>query len=105
MESLIMPEHIEMLQEIWEEQNHKEKPILDEQQQEEINTKLLMAIVNDLTVELKYFDKHDFYKIKGKFSSINKQNKYRSIAGQCLPFECIMDILKKFYIYIKTTSS
>ncbi|WP_077702509.1 YolD-like family protein [Virgibacillus dokdonensis] len=90
--SIMMPEHIEMLQEMWKEQEHKEKPILDEQQQEEINTKLLMAGVNDLTVEIKYFNKHDFYKVKGKITSINKQNKYISIAGQHLPFECIMDV-------------
>ncbi|RFA37018.1 hypothetical protein CAI16_02790 [Virgibacillus dokdonensis] len=90
--SIMMPEHIEMLQEMWKEQDYKEKPILDEQQKEEINTKLLMALANDLTVELKYFDKHDFYKVKGKITSINKQNKYISIAGQRLPFECIMDV-------------
>ncbi|NWO14879.1 YolD-like family protein [Virgibacillus sp.] len=90
--SIMMPEHIEMLQEMWKEQDYNEKPILDEQQKEEINTKLLMALANDLTVELKYFDKHDFYKVKGKITSINKQNKYISLAGQCLPFECIMDV-------------
>ncbi|MEB5456958.1 YolD-like family protein [Virgibacillus pantothenticus] len=53
---------------------------------------MLMAVANNLTVELKYFDKHDFYKVKGKITSINKQNKYISIAGQRLPFECIMDV-------------
>ncbi|SHH87899.1 YolD-like family protein [Virgibacillus chiguensis] len=90
--SIMMPEHIEMLQEMWEEQDYKEKLILDEQQQEEINNKLLMAGVNDLTVELKYFNKHDFYKVKGKITSINKQNKYINIVGQRLPFECIMDV-------------
>ncbi|WP_199690473.1 YolD-like family protein [Roseburia sp. 1XD42-34] len=88
----MMPKHVEMLQELWKEQNHKEKPILDKQRQEEINNKLLMAVVNDLTVELKYFDNHDFYKAKGKITSINKQSKYISIAGQRLPFECIMDV-------------
>ncbi|AUJ25213.1 YolD-like family protein [Virgibacillus dokdonensis] len=90
--SIMMPEHIEMLQEMWKEQDYKEKPILDEQQQEEINNKLLMAGVNDLTVEIKYFNKHDFYKVKGKITSINKQNKYINIVGQRLPFECIIDV-------------
>ncbi|NWO12391.1 MAG: hypothetical protein HLX49_01930 [Virgibacillus sp.] len=37
---------------------------MDEQQQEEIINKLLMAVANDLTVTLKYFDKHDFYKVR-----------------------------------------
>lgn len=90
--SIMMPEHVEMLQEILEEQDRKEKPILDEQQQEEINLKLWMALKNDLTVELKYYDKHDFYKAKGKITSINRQNKYIDIAGQRLPFESIIDV-------------
>ncbi|SIT11521.1 hypothetical protein SAMN05421787_11761, partial [Virgibacillus pantothenticus] len=42
--------------------------------------------------ELKYFDNHDFYKVKGKITSINKQNKYISIAGQHLLFENIIDV-------------
>jgi YolD-like protein len=90
--SIMLPEHVEMLQEILEEQERQEKPILDEQQQEEINLKLWMALKNDLTVELKYYDNHDFYKAKGKITSINKQNKYISIAGQHLPFENIIDV-------------
>ncbi|KNE22492.1 YolD-like family protein [Virgibacillus pantothenticus] len=90
--SIMMPEHIEMLQKMWKEQDHEKMPILDEQQKEEINNKLLMAVANDLTVELKYFDNHDFYKVKGKITSINKQNKYISIAGQHLLFENIIDV-------------
>lgn len=90
--SIMMPEHVEMLQEILEEQEHQEKPILDEQQIEEINQKLWMALVNGLTIELKYYDNHDFYKAKGKITSINRRNKYIVIAGQHLPFENIIDV-------------
>ncbi|MFU0790632.1 MAG: YolD-like family protein [Virgibacillus proomii] len=90
--SIMMPEHVELLEEIWKEQDHKEKPILDEQQQEEINLKLWMALANDLTVKLKYYDNHNFYKAKGKITSINRQNKYIDIAGQRLPFENIIDV-------------
>lgn len=90
--SIMMPEHVEMLEEILEEQDHKEKPILDDQQKEEINTKLLMAVVNGLTVELKYYDNNDFYKAKGKITNVNRQNKYINIAGQHLPFENIIDV-------------
>ncbi|GIP64468.1 hypothetical protein J32TS6_30230 [Virgibacillus pantothenticus] len=30
--SIMLPEHVEMLEEVWKEQEYKEKPILDEQQ-------------------------------------------------------------------------
>ncbi|QTY18620.1 YolD-like family protein [Virgibacillus pantothenticus] len=57
-----------------------------------MNLKLLIAVTNDLTVELEYYDKHDFYKAKGKITSINRQNKYISISGQHFPFESIIDV-------------
>ncbi|SFA89398.1 YolD-like protein [Lentibacillus halodurans] len=64
----MMPEHEEMIRQLWAEQEYKEKPILDEQKQFEINSKLQLALSNDLTVEIEYYshDLHDFQKIKGK---------------------------------------
>ncbi|WP_185959636.1 YolD-like family protein [Lentibacillus cibarius] len=66
--AMMMPEHEEMLQQMWQEQEYKQKPILDEQKQFELNTKLQLALQNDLTVEVEYYDynSHDSRKIKGK---------------------------------------
>ncbi|WBX81272.1 YolD-like family protein [Virgibacillus salarius] len=90
--SIMMPEHIEMLNNIWDEQDRKQKPIIDEQQQEDINLKLHMAVKNDLTVELKYFMNYDYYNAKGKITSIDRQNKYIKVAGQYLSIESIIDV-------------
>src|SRR5699024_4115791 len=66
--AMMMPEHEEMLRQMWQEQEYKQKPILDEQKQFELNTKLQLALQNDLTVEVEYYDhnSHDSRKIKGK---------------------------------------
>ncbi|GAB3801050.1 YolD-like family protein [Virgibacillus kimchii] len=49
--SLMLPEHVQLIKEMWEEDDKKEKPILDEQQIEEIIMKLRMALHDNLTVE------------------------------------------------------
>lgn len=68
--AMMMPEQIKMLNEMWAQQERKEKPILDEQQIEDNAMRLQMAIHNDLSVEVKHFKNNDFHKIKGKLSSI-----------------------------------
>ncbi|MCM3396501.1 YolD-like family protein [Oceanobacillus profundus] len=76
--ALMMPEHIEMLNQVWKELDHKEKPILDEQQMEENAMKLQLAIHDSLTVEVKYFNEHDFHTVRGKLLSV--------INNDCLMF-------------------
>jgi len=68
-----------MINDLWSEDDKKEKPILDEQQIEENAMKLQMAIHNGLTIEVKYFKDHDFHTVKGKLKSI--------VAGDCIIFE------------------
>lgn len=72
--AMMMPEHIQMLNEYWKEQEWKEKPILDEQQKEEIGIKLHLAIHDDLTVRIKYYKDHDFHYVKDEISSIDTEN-------------------------------
>lgn len=69
--SIMLPEHAKMLEHIWSESEHKDKPILDEQQKIENDLMLQRAIHDDLIVEIKYFNDHDFHTHKGKVSYIN----------------------------------
>src|SRR5690625_2365673 len=69
--SIMMPEHAKMLEHIWSESEHKDKPILDEQQKNENNLMLQRAIHDNLIVEIKYFKDHDFHMIKGKVSFVD----------------------------------
>ncbi|GAB4073714.1 hypothetical protein GCM10028778_12170 [Barrientosiimonas marina] len=71
--AMMMPEHEEMLRQLWQEQEYKEKPILDEQKQMEIDTKLQLAINDDLMIEAEYYDHdlHDFQKIRGRLLMID----------------------------------
>lgn len=68
--ALMLPEHVEMIKEMWAEDDKKEKPILDEQQINEINMKLQLALHDNLTVEVKYFKDHNFHATKGRIKTI-----------------------------------
>ena len=68
--ALMMPEHIEMLNQMWKELEYKNKPILDEQQIEDNAMKLQLAMQNKLTIEVKYFKDHVFNTVRGKILSI-----------------------------------
>ncbi|WP_156290801.1 YolD-like family protein [Oceanobacillus salinisoli] len=72
--SLMMPEHIQALNDMWKDQEKKSKPILDEQELEELGMKLQMAIHNDLAIEVKYYKDHDYQLIKGKLSKVDNVN-------------------------------
>jgi|SRR5690625_2431427 len=73
--SIMMPEHAKMLEHIWSETEHKDKPILDEQQKAENDLMLQRVIHDNLIVEIKYFKDHDFHTIKGRVSFIDVSNR------------------------------
>lgn len=72
--SIMLPEHVEMLKEVFEEQDHVEKPIIDEQQRMENDLVLQTALHDDLEVEIKYFKDHGYHTIKGNILFIDHIN-------------------------------
>ncbi|GGB27006.1 hypothetical protein GCM10011409_00360 [Lentibacillus populi] len=89
--SIMMPEHIKLLNDMWEELERKEKPILDDQQKLEIGYKLQCAIKDDLTVEVKYFNDGDYLTAKEKLHMIDRQN-IRLCDGREIPFDDVLDV-------------
>lgn len=70
--SLMLPEHVEKLKDIWKEDERVEKGILGEDQAAEIDFKLQMAIKDDLTVEIKLHNGFDHSCLKVKLISIDR---------------------------------
>lgn len=69
--SLMLPEHIKLLEEMWEGEKHKEKPVLDDQQKAEIDMMLQCALYNSLTVEIVYYSNHDYYTVEDRVLKID----------------------------------
>lgn len=87
--SMMMPEHIEILKQINEQQEWKEKPMISEYQKEEINLALQLALKDDLTIELEYFKNHDHHKIKGNLLGVDVLNQFVTIEDQNLPLDSL----------------
>ncbi|WP_373895735.1 YolD-like family protein [Virgibacillus natechei] len=69
--SLMMPEHTNLLNQLWAGENYKEKPMIEEQQEIQINTVLQQAMHHNQPVEIKHYDDGDFLTSKGKLSKID----------------------------------
>ncbi|MCP3025985.1 YolD-like family protein [Halobacillus sp. A5] len=80
--SLMMPEHVEMVQEVFKEQTKEEKPVLDEQQIQDHAFTLEMAIKDNLTVEIKYHNGHNYSYFTVKVVGINTDTKKVSCFDQ-----------------------
>ena len=88
----MMPEHIQMLQDLDAEQNYKTKPVLDEQEKEEINNKIQLAVHNNLTVKVRYYAKHDFHIIIGKIVKIDVLDNCFQIKDIIIKFKNVLDV-------------
>ncbi|HLR71312.1 MAG TPA: YolD-like family protein [Pseudogracilibacillus sp.] len=72
--SLMLPEHVEMLKEVFVE--YKEKPILDEQKMTEIDRTLKYALKYQVTIEMTYYEDGDFLTLRGKLAEIDQWRGY-----------------------------
>ncbi|GGB56944.1 hypothetical protein GCM10011409_38160 [Lentibacillus populi] len=89
--SIMMPEHIKLLNEMWDELERKDKPILDDQQKLDIDLKLQCAIKDDLTVEVKYFSDGDYLTAKDKLQMIDRK-KIMLQDGKEIPLNDVLDV-------------
>ncbi|MEC5424295.1 YolD-like family protein [Virgibacillus sp. C22-A2] len=95
--AMMMPEHINLLNQMWEEKEYKEKPLLDEQHMYEINMKLHLAISNNLNVFIEYYKDHDFHEINGKLKMIDSTQKYLQLDDEN-PTEILMENILDVHI-------
>ncbi|MYL32311.1 YolD-like family protein [Pontibacillus yanchengensis] len=80
--SMMLPEHVEKLKEMWREDERVEKGDLDEQQAAEIDFKLQLALKDDLTVGISYHNGFDYRYAKVKILSIIHEKKTLYVVNQ-----------------------
>ena len=73
--SLMLPEHVQMINEAFKEQERVEKPILDEQQIEENSFALQRAMKDGFSVEIKYHNGFEFVYLSAKIKGIDVNTK------------------------------
>lgn len=78
--SLMLPEHVAMLQEILHEK--AERPILDEQKMIEIDSKLKFALEQQAVLEMTYYQTGDIVTLSGKLKKIDQWRGYIVLRGE-----------------------
>ncbi|MGJ9458491.1 YolD-like family protein [Oceanobacillus sp. CF4.6] len=94
--AMMMPEHINLLNQMWEEKEHKIKSELDEQQLNDINMKLQLAIHNDLSITIEYYKRYDFHKINGKLKKIDTMKRYLQLNDNKYTIVSLESILEVY---------
>lgn len=90
--SLMLPEHIKMLEGIWKEDEKKLKPMMDEQLQIEFGSLLQLALKDDLTVEVTYYADFNFHTAKGKLTMIDALNRRLQFPDMEINMDAITEV-------------
>lgn len=69
--SLMLPEHVELLKEMWQEDANVQKPELDSQEIDIMNQRLSHACHYKIPVRLSIYDAGDIMKVTGHIKQIN----------------------------------
>jgi hypothetical protein len=73
--AMMLIEHRNRLKELKESEKDREKPILDDQEKEEINYKLQQAVQQKLPVEIKYYKDKRFKTASGVIKKVDSYRK------------------------------
>lgn len=73
--SIMLPEHVQMLKEMWEETEKIEKPLLDPQELEQMNKKIEQAYQENLQISLSVYEDGFIKEVKGIITDIDIQQK------------------------------
>lgn len=90
--SLMLPEHVKMLEDMYKEMDHKEKPVLDEQQMEENYFMLQEALENESKVSIKYYANYDHVIEEGYLLNFDGINKVVNMEEININFDDIIEV-------------
>ncbi|MGP4041273.1 YolD-like family protein [Gracilibacillus sp. D59] len=94
--SLMLPEHVEMLQEFFYEESSKEKPVLNEDCVHEMELTLQQALQSNHKVKLSYYQNGSFESVFGHIVKLQSTEKKITIqeasVKKKIPFDNIVAI-------------
>jgi|SRR5690606_3913028 len=94
---MFLPEHREQLLARRKEKERVEKPILDEQQQEEVNRVISEAIVEGCQVTITYYDEGHIYALTGDIHSWDMYAQVLHVRDEdgemhAIPFDHVVNV-------------
>jgi len=73
--SLMLPEHVQLLKQLWQEEALEEMPLLDDQMKEELYKKILNAFESNAFINVKYYEEGKFHTLRDQIRKIDEQRK------------------------------
>ena len=98
--TLMLPEHAELLRELWNEDNKIKKPLLDSQEMELMEQRLQTAYLDKLLTEFMIYSPSSLQTVTGRITKLEQQTKQIHIEKEDgtilpLPLRLIMNITIK----------
>lgn len=91
--SLMLPEHVQLLKDLWEEENRVKRPIIDEQMGKIIEKKILNSYQSKKTICVKYYCDGKINDIKGQITQIQQgEGKIQLKDGRILSIKDIISV-------------
>lgn len=95
--SLMLPEHVELLKQMWREDKKETKPILDPQEIELINQQVMESYEHQLLIQLTFFEDNQTQSVTCKIIKLNQETRKVSIETEDhkrteLPFSSLLSI-------------
>lgn len=90
--SMMLPEHVEGLKQLFKEEAYKAMPILDEQQKIQNELFLQAALKYDSIIKVVYFKDHDFHVMKGHILFIDILNGILRMEEMDINLEYIIEV-------------
>ncbi|WP_042145542.1 YolD-like family protein [Paucisalibacillus sp. EB02] len=96
--SLMLPEHVELLKKIWNEDKKVVKPHLDEQELEVLNNRILEAYHQKQFIQIEYYQDNQMLEIRGiikKLDSLHQKILIKNSTGEIIsiPFRNIFQVI------------
>jgi hypothetical protein len=96
--SLMLPEHVELLKRIWDEDKKVVKPCLDEQELEVLNNRILEAYHQKQLIQINYYQDNQLLEIYGMVKKIDPLNQLVLIKDltkvvESIPFTTIYEVI------------
>lgn len=90
----MLPEHVELLKQLWSESEKVPKPAIDPQMREIFARELYEAYANGNLIAIRYYDNGHIKEVTGQISSLNEQkNTVLFENGEKVSFNEIVSIL------------
>ena len=93
--AMMLIEHRKELKKLKEHEDDREKPTLDDQEKEMINTKLQQAIHNNLAIIIKYYEDKKFKTITGTIKKTDVNKGVIFISDKKIKVENLLEIKLK----------